>query len=215
MGSMNLIQYNLSKISEIDKQLLKNNEEKDKFLNYHTKRHKIYNFLEKLTDRTFQTMMIILSTVISYVIFKDPINSAIISINFIVFVNLILMIFITMYETKEDFLTELCTYRKKHNDLMKKRGYYINLYNYALKGDQTILNNIKLRINNGSYCEYDNLKDFDIKNNSYEYKTLKIMSKKEKMMKESIKNKVYFELNSPVRSENLSTEELNTIQNAL
>ena len=211
MGTKSLLEYNLSKISEIDKELLDNNEKKNKFLSYHSKRYNIYSFLEKLTDRIFQTILIVLTTIIVYLVFKDPFYSILISLNIIIFVNLI----ITLFETKEDFLTDLCVYRKKHNELMKKRSCYINLYNYTLNGDQTILNNIKLRINQGSYCDYDKVDLSDISNNSYEYKTLKIMSKKEKIMKNSIKNKVYWELNSPIKTEKLSTEELNTINEAL
>ena len=211
----NLAEYNLSKISDIDKRLMENNKQKNKFMKYHSKRYKIYKFLTKLTGRLFQTILILASTIIVYLLFNNPFYSVIISLNFISFVNLLINMFITIFETKDDFLLELCKYRKEYNELIDKRKCYINLYNYSLYGDVTILNNIKLRINNGSYCDYNNSLCLGFDSNSYEVNTLNIMKKKEDKLRNSIKNKVYWELNSPLKSENLSMEELRTISLAL
>ena len=83
-------------------------------------------------------------------------------------------------------------------------------------GENALYNNIKLRINNEKFYEYDKyIPSLNLDKDSYEINTLNQMSYKEELLRKSIKNKVYWELNSSVKTEKLTNEQLKRIDLAL
>lgn len=212
MNNDDLIKYNLSHISDIDRDIKKNIKEKNDFIKHHAKRFKIYKFFTKLTNRMFQTLLILLTSLIVTLIFIDPVYSILISLNIIVFVNLIINIFINIYETKENFIEEVCKYRREYNELIIKRNSYVNMYNYLKYGDESLLNNIKLKINKEDFYQYElGISKFDNEKDSYEYKTLSLMKEKEENIKKNLIDRVNYEMKTNNKTENLTDDELRLI----
>ena len=114
-----------------------------------------------------------------------------------------------------DIDKEMTTNNENRKMYLKKNHKKITLYK-LLNGDQAIMRNIKLKIHKQQFYEYDKYLDkVWLHQDEYALKTLKEMQNKEYIFTQSIKNKVYFELNYQPGTEKLSVTELKTIINAL
>ena len=216
MSNSELIDYNLSKISELDEIIEENNREKNKYIEYNNKKYNKFIFFDKLLSKRFQTLLVSIITITIFILVIDPFYSILISLNIISLINLIINIFVNIFEVDEDFSEKLEKYKNKNDELLLKRNSYVNLYNYCMYGENALYNNIRMMINKEKYYEYEKIiPSLDFDKESYEISTLNKMNKEEKVLKESIKNKVYWELNSPVKSEKLTNEQLKMIDVAL
>lgn len=216
MDNKESLEYNLSKISDIDKEIEDNNKKKNKFIEHNEKKYEKCLFFESLLTRRFQAIFILIVTITVYISVINPLYSILISLNVVSFVNLLINMFISIYEIDESYSEKLEEYNKKNEELLVKRNSYINLYNYCMYGEDALYNNLRLRINNENFFEYDKcISNLDMDKDSYEICTLTKMQHEEEILRRSIKNKVYWELNSPVKTESLTTEQLKSIDLAL
>lgn len=216
MGNNELIEYNLSKISTIDKEIEENNKEKNKLIDYYDKRYNKYLFFNKLLSKNFQAIFISILTIVVFILVMDSFYTILITLNILSFVNIIINMLVNVYEIEESYVERLESYNKKNDKLLLKRNSYINLYNYSVYGESALYNNIRLRINNEKFYEYEKyIPNLDLDKDSYEINTLNYMKHQEELLKNSIKNKVYWELNSLVKTEKLTNEQLKLIDLAL
>ena len=213
---LSVSEYNLKKIEYIDKDIIKNREEYNKYVESFEGKFATNKFLKKISNRTVTMISIIILALIIFLITFNPFITVGLTIVLIVIVNIIASIIIDKTEPTEEYLDKLDEFEHNYKELIHQRNAYVNLYYYSINGDDAIINNIKLRINNKEYFEYDAY--FDkvwLNQDVYAYKTLQEMNRKEKIFTTSIKNKVDWELNYPEKSTELSTDKLYFIHNAL
>lgn len=216
MQNNDLISYNLTKISLIDEELKSINEEKDNYIKKLDSKLKINKMIEKCRVTKIEVIMLVLISLICYIFVKKFVYSCLLSIVIIVFINLIFEILLDIYKIDKDSINKLTDYAEKISNLLCKRNTYINLYNYSKYGKQALYDNIRKKIKEEKYCDYDKCLDdslFDM--DSYEYLTLVEMNNKEKTLIKNIKEEVILEISSPNNRFNLSKEELNLIANKI
>lgn len=216
MQNNDLISYNLTKISLIDEELKSINEEKDNYIKKLDSKLKINKMIEKCRVTKIEVIMLVLISLICYIFVKKFVYSCLLSIVIIVFINLIFEILLDIYKIDKDSINKLTDYAEKISNLLFKRNTYINLYNYSKYGKQALYDNIRKKIKEEKYCDYDKCLDdslFDM--DSYEYLTLVEMNNKEKTLIKNIKEEVILEISSPNNRFNLSKEELNLIANKI
>ena len=208
--------YYKDKLDEVEKKLKKQLRYK-KSLNkrlYNNVKH--YNFIYKLSNRFFQSMLVFSVCTITYLSYKNILTSALFSILVLLITNIIRVIFLYIYKPDGLKLHELQELVDSINDLARKREVLFSIYDYSINGKLSIMNNIKRKINDKKYLNYDSYLDEEwIKNDSVLYHKLIEMKVCEDELTETIKNKIYLELNYPEYSEELTLEQLNLIQNAL
>lgn len=216
MKNADLIQYNLSNISLIDKDIKSINEDKNKYLDKINTKFKINKNIEKLRAKVFQSILIIAISLTTYLNMRNIITSILISLAVIFIINMIIKVLLSIFKIDNNYLDRVNEYTDKVNSLLSKRNTYINLYKYSKYGEKAIYDNIRLKVNNKKFYEYDKYMDsLFLEKDSYEYKTLNEMRNKEHLLVNNIKNKVYMELNSPVKTEKLSNEQLKLIDSML
>lgn len=216
MQNNDLVNYNLTKISLIDEELKSINEEKDNYIKKLDSKLKINKIIEKCRVTKIEVIMLIIISLICYIFVKKFLYSCLLSIVIIVFINLIFEILLDIYKIDKDSINKLTDYAEKISNLLFKRNTYINLYNYSKYGKQALYDNIRKKIKEEKYCDYDKCLDdslFDM--DSYEYLTLVEMNNKEKTLIKNIKEEVILEISSPNNRFNLSKEELNLIANKI
>lgn len=216
MNKQYLLAYNLSKISDIDKEMITNNESRKMYIKKNNKKITIYKLLNKLINSKFLALLIVVLALFIFISSKKVFFSIIITLVIIALYNGILLLLINKLKPTDEFFSKLEEYKTANNFLLTKRNTYITLYNYTLNGDQAIMRNIKLKIHKQQFYEYDKYLDkVWLHQDEYALNTLKEMQNKEHIFTQSIKNKVYFELNYQLGTEKLSVTELKTIINAL
>ena len=216
MNKQYLLAYNLSKISDIDKEMTTNNENRKMYLKKNHKKITLYKLFNKLLNSKFLALLIMALALFIFISSKKVFFSIVISLAIIAFYNAILLLLINRLKPSDEYFSKLEEYKTANNFLLTKRNTYITLYNYTLNGDQAIMRNIKLKIHKQQFYEYDKYLDkVWLHQDEYALKTLKEMQNKEYIFTQSIKNKVYFELNYQPGTEKLSVTELKTIINAL
>lgn len=211
---MNRINYNLKKISEIDKLLILNQEEKEAYINKHNYLFLMEKILKVLSN---EKMIFILLIIISTILFKhNKIKTIIYSSIFILLYNSILIIIGYIFKIPKDYYDKLEEYASNRKLLLIKRNLYINLYNYSINKENSILNNIRFRINNKYFLDYDKYKNQKwLKDDLYAYATLKEMEYKEIVYTNIIRNRIELELISPYYNEDISKEKLKSILHIL
>lgn len=216
MNKQYLLSYNLSKISDIDKEMTTNNENRNMYIKKNHTKITLYKVLNELINSKLFALLIIVLSLFIFLLTKKAIFSIIITLLIIALYNGSLLLIINKLKPTDEYFSKLEEYKKANDFLLTKRNTYIALYNYALNGDQAIMNNIKLKIHKQQFYEYDKYLDkVWLHQDAYALNTLKEMQNKEHIFTQSIKNKVYFELNYQVGTEKLSVTELKTIINAL
>lgn len=216
MNKQYLLAYNLSKISDIDKEMIANNENRKMYIKKNNKKITLYNLLNKLINSKLLALLIIVLALFIFISSKKVFFSIIITLVIIALYNGILLLLINKLKPTDEYFSKLEEYKTANNFLLTKRNTYIALYKYTLNGDQEIMHNIKLKINKQQFYEYDKYLDkVWLHQDEYALNTLKEMQNKENIFTQSIKNKVYFELNYQPGTEKLSVTELKTIINAL
>lgn len=216
MNKQHLLAYNLSKISAIDKELTNNNEQRKLYLKKNQPKITLYKWLMNVQHSKFLALLIIVVAWCSYFSSKKILFSIIITLGIVALYNGILVLLINKLKPSEEYFSILEEYKNFNNFLLTQRNTYINLYNYTLNGENAILRNIKLKIHKQQFYEYDKYLDkIWLRQDMYALNTLKEMQNKEHILTQSIKNKIYFELNYATGNEQLSKTELKTIMNAL
>lgn len=216
MNKQYLLSYNLSKISDIDKEMTANNENRNMYIKKNHTKITLYKVLNKLINSKLLACLIIVLSLFIFLLTKKAIFSIIITLLIIALYNGSLLLIINKLKPTDEYFSKLEEYKTANNFLLTKRNTYIALYKYALNGDQAIMHNIKLKIHKQQFYEYDKYLDkVWLHQDAYALNTLKEMQNKEHIFTQSIKNKVYFELNYQVGTEKLSVTELKTIINAL
>lgn len=216
MNKEEILKYNLTKISAIDKEIKENNNNKNSMYEHNMKRLNIYNILLKFTNKYIQILMILLTSIIVYIILQNGIYTSLLSMIIVIIYNSILLISLNTLKPKDSYNKKIDEYNKQNTELYIKRNTYINLYNYTLNKDKAIIDNIKLRINKKKYYEYDKYIDkYSNQKDSYEFITLNQMKNDEDSLIECIKNKIYWELNPSFKTEELTNEQLKLIADAI
>ena len=177
---------------------------------------KIYNFVYKLCNRFFQTMLVFSVCTITYISYEDIATSALYSILVLLITNAIRAILLIVYKPDGLKYNELQECIDSIKDLSLKRTIYMSIYDYSINGEESIMNNIRRKINNKNYLEFDKYLDEEwIREDSIVYNKLIEMKVKEDELTDTIKNRIHLELNYPEYSEELSVEQLKFIQAAL
>ncbi len=211
-----LLAYNLSQIAAIDQEMINNNEQRKKYLKKNQPKITLYKLLTKIQDSKLLALLIIIVALGIYLLSKKVFFSIITTLGIIALYNGLLLLALKVFKPSETYFSKLEEYKNANNFLLMKRNTYISLYNYTLNGDQAIMHNIKLRIHKQQFYEYDKYLDkIWLHQDIYALNTLKEMKNKEYILTQSIKNKVYFELNYPTGNEQLSKTDLKMIINAL
>lgn len=215
MHKNDLLNYNLSQISNLDKKISDLRKEKEKYIEKNEKKYNIYDLFSKMQERIFLTILIIAISLIIYNEVGNSIITILITIGIIVAFNMLIIGILKIFEPDYNFSQKLLEYNENVNELLQKRNSYINLYKYAMYGDKALYDNIKSKIYKGKSYEYDVINNLNYKEDSYEFVTLNEMMNKEKNLVKLIREKVSLSLKLQINDENLSKEQLNMIQNAL
>jgi hypothetical protein len=213
---LSISEYNLKKIEYIDKDIIKNREEYNKYIESFEGQFRTNRILKKISNKVIPLVGMLLTAIVVFLISFNPFITAGLTLIIWVIINIIVSIIIKKTEPTEEYLDKLEEFEKAHKDLINQRNAYVNLYYYSINGDEAIINNIRLRINNKEYFEYGAYFDkIWLNQDVYAYKTLQEMNRKEKIFTTSIKNQVDWELKYPEKSTELSTDKLYFIHNAL
>lgn len=212
MQNSDLVNYNLTKISLIDEELKSINEEKNDYIKKLDKKLFINKLIERFRSTKVEAIMIILISLICYIFIKKIIYSCLLSITIIVFINIIYEILLDIFKIDNNSINKITDYAERISNLLYKRNTYISLYKYTIYGKQELYDNIRKKIKDEKYCDYDRcIDDLLFESDSYEYLTLNEMKNMEKLLIKNIKEEVILEINSPNSRFNLSIEELNLI----
>ena len=177
---------------------------------------KIYNFVYKLCNRFFQTMLVFSVCTITYISYEDVATSALYSILVLLITNMLRAILLVIYKPDGLKYNELQECIDSLKDLSLKRTIVMSIYDYSINGEESIMNNIRRKINNKNYLEFDKYLDEEwIREDKQLYNKLIEMKVKEDELTNTIKNRIYWELNYPEYSEELSVEQIKLIQAAL
>ena len=208
--------YFKDKVDELDREINKKIKYK-KYLNKKLyKNLMLYNFVYKLSNRFFQSMLVFSVCTITYISYRDIPTSALYSILVLLITNILRAILLIIYKPNGLKYNELQECIDSIKDLLIKRKIIMSIYDYTINGEESIINNIKRKINNKEYLEFDSYLDEEwIKNDNLVYSKLIEMRVKEDELTDTIKNKIYLELKYPEYSEELTVEQLKLIQNAL
>lgn len=215
MHKNDLLNYNLSQISNLDKKISDLRKEKKKYVEKNEKKDDMYDLFSKLQERIFLTILIIAISLIVYNEAGNALVTVLITGAIMIVFNIVVIVILKVVEPDCDYSKKVTDYNEELSRLLQKRNTYINLYNYAMYGDKALYNNIKAKIYNGKSYEYDAISNLNYSEDSYEYITLNEMKIKETNLIKIIKNKVSLSLKLPTNDENLSKEQLNLIQRAL
>lgn len=215
MHKKDLLNYNLSQISDLDKKISNLRKEKEKYVKKNEKKDNMYDLFSKLQERLFLTIIIVALSLFVYNEVENPIITILVTALIIIVFNIIIIFILKRVEPDYNYSKVLMEYDININEFIQKRNTYISLYNYAMYGDKALYNNIKSKICSGKSYEYDIINNLNYSKDSYEYTTIIEMKTKEKTLINVIKNKVSFLLKFSHNYENLSKEQLNTIQRAL
>lgn len=216
MKKEELLEYNLIKISDIDSKIKDNNYKKNHMYEKNIRKLNIYNKLSKLMNKYVQLILVLILSIIIYINVHNGIITTLVSIVITILLNSLLLLLLNILKPKDNYKSKIDKLTYENNELYTKRNTYINLYNYTLNSDKTIMNNIKLRINRKKYYEYDKyIGQYSNNKDSYEFITLNKMKKEENILIESIKNKIFWELNPNFKTEQLSKEQLKLIADSI
>lgn len=212
MKNSDSVNYNLTKISLIDEEIKDINEGKNNYIKKLDNKLRINKMIEKCRVTKVEVIMVILVSLICYIFIKKFLYSCLLSVIILVFINLIFEILLEIFKIDTNDIKKITDYADKMNNLLYKRNLYISLHNYAKYGKQALYDNIRKKIKDEKYCDYDKcLDDSLFDSDSYEYLTLLEMKNKENILIKNIKEEVILEINSPNSRFNLSIEELNLI----
>ena len=212
MKNSDLINYNLTKISLIDEELKGINEEKNDYIKKIDNKLKINKLIERMRTTKKQVFMIVLISIFCYIFIKKIIYSCLLSMVITLFINIIFEILLEIFKIDKSDIKKITEYADNINYLLLKRNTYINLYKYAIYGKKALYDNIRMKIKDEKYYDYDKFLDnFSFDLDSYEYVTLNEMKNKENILTKNIKEEIILEINSPNNRFNLSIDELNLI----
>ena len=215
MQRKDIINYNLTQISEVDKKINKLKTEKKIYMDMNEKKYNIYDLFSKMQGKLFLTIIIVSISFIAYNELEDVLQSVLLTLGIVLGFNILINILLKIFKPDENYNMMIEEFEHNINELLQKRNTYINLYNYALFGEKALYNNIKSKIYYGKSYEYDSINNLNYSKDSYEYLTINEMKYKENKLIKSIKNKVSVSLRLPNNDEKISREQLLTIQSAL
>lgn len=211
-----IIKNVLLTIKDIDKNLSANKKEKNKITSSCNKRIKLCKVLNIFLNYKFTFPFTLILSIINYLFFENKVISVFTTLGIVFVFNLIVVSIVNKFELKKHDLSKIQELRLEQSELISKRKTYISIYNYLLKGDKFIFNNIRLKVNNESFYKYDDyIKELWLENDSFAHSTILEMKDKEEKMINNIKNTIYYEINSPTKKEGLSLDQLMKIKNAL
>jgi len=211
-----IIKNVLLTIKDIDKNLSANKKEKNKITSSCNKRIKLCKVLNIFLNYKFTFPFTLILSIINYLFFENKVISVFTTLGIVFVFNLIVVSIVNKFELKKNDLSKIQELRLEQSELISKRKTYISIYNYLLKGDKFIFNNIRLKVNNESFYKYDDyIKELWLENDSFAHSTILEMKDKEEKMINNIKNTIYYEINSPTKKEGLSLDQLMKIKNAL
>lgn len=187
----------LKKVSQIDHDIMNNKQEWQKFNDSNQLRIKVYNILVKFSSKKILTLNLIISSLIICLLVKKGVLAIFLTCGFWLIINSIVVYYMDKLNNDEEFFAKLDYYQDKHHDLINIRNTYVNLYNYLLKGDRAILENIKARAEKKNFYDYNLCIDkIWLHQDLVAYNLLQEMAnKEERMVKDiviDIKNKLYF-----------------------
>lgn len=211
-----IIKNVLLTIKDIDKNLSANKKEKNKITSSCNKRIKLCKVLNIFLNYKFAFPFTLILSIINYLFFENKVISVFTTLGIVFVFNLIVVSIVNKFELKKNDLSKIQELRLEQSELISKRKTYISIYNYLLKGDKFIFNNIRLKVNNESFYKYDDyIKELWLENDSFAHSTILEMKDKEEKMINNIKNTIYYEINSPTKKAGLSLDQLMKIKNAL
>ena len=211
-----IIKNVLLTIKDIDKNLSVNKKEKNKITSSCNKRIKLCKVLNIFLNYKFVFPFTLILSIINYLFFENKVISVFTTLGIVFVFNLIVVSIVNKFELKKNDLSKIQELKLEQSELISKRKTYISIYNYLLKGDKFIFNNIRLKVNNESFYKYDDyIKELWLENDSFAHSTILEMKDKEEKMINNIKNTIYYEINSPTKKEGLSLDQLMKIKNAL
>lgn len=208
--------YYKDKLDELDKKINNRIKYKKNLNKKLSNSVKLYNFIYKLSNKFFQTMLVFSVCTITYISYEDITTSALYSILVLLITNILRAILLIIFKPDGLKYNELQECIDSIKDLVLKRTIIMSIYDYTINGEDCIINNIKRKINNKNYLEFDKYLDEEwIKQDSKIYNKLIEMKVKEDELTNTIKNRIYMELNYPEYSEELPIEQLKLIQSML
>jgi len=214
MQRKDIINYNLTQISEVDKKINKLKSEKKVYTELNEKKYNMYDLFSKMQGKLFLTIIVSLAF-ITYNELEDALQSVLLTLGIVLGFNILISILLKIFKPDENYNLMIEKFEHNINELLQKRNTYISLYNYAVFGEKALYNNIKSKIYYGKSYEYDSIDNLNYSKDSYEYITINEMKSKENKLIKSIKNKVSVSLRLPSNDEKISREQLLTIQSAL
>ena len=215
MQRKDIINYNLTQISEVDKKINKLKSEKKVHTELNEKKYNMYDLFSKMQGKLFLTIIIVSLAFITYNELEDALQSVLLTLGIVLGFNILISILLKIFKPDENYNLMIEKFENNINELLQKRNTYISLYNYAVFGEKALYNNIKSKIYYGKSYEYDSIDNLNYSKDSYEYITINEMKSKENKLIKSIKNKVSVSLRLPSNDEKISREQLLTIQSAL
>ncbi len=216
MKKEEMLKYNLSIISNIDKEISNNSKEKNNLIKKYKTRIMIHNIISKLDSNLFKSLLTLIVTILCIYNYGNTLVAVLLSLGIILLVDIIINVILKLLSPKKDYYDKLSNYSKERKSLLQRRNTYINLYRYTLDEEKAILNNVKSRINHINYYEYDKYINSEwINNDKYALNKLLEMKDKEYDLVRNIKNKLYYEINAEEKTEGLSQEQLKYIAESI
>lgn len=209
-----VIKYNLEMISDIDKDIENNRKSRNDYINSYKTIFRLNKFFTMLSSSKVLTFMIVKIALVMFLLLHNPVIVTLVTTVAVLLYNIIIRLFIEAFTPSEEYYNTLDEYDKLKNELVVRRNLYISMYDYSVKGESSLLNNIKLKINNKEFVDYELYKNAEWLSNK-SATILEEMSLKEKMLVNSIKNRIDWELNSNMKYDDISNDKLKEIYTVL
>lgn len=192
----------LINISNIDKEIEEVKKEKRKYISSKQHRIDVASFLSYFVKSKFHILLIILLSITMNSLTNSFIRTFTITSIIVLIFNLIIIILINLNKMDDRYYNKLELYNESINKLLKERYKEVIFYKYSQDKGKFLLNNIKLRINNSYYLDYDNYLENNILS-SKEINIVKKMKEEEDILINNIKNEINYQINYEVNNKEL------------
>lgn len=192
----------LINISRIDKEIEDTKNDKNKYIYSKQHRIEIVDFLSYFVKSKFHILLIILLSIAMQNITSSFIKTFIFTSIIVLIFNLIIVLLIKFNKMDERYYNKIELYNESINKSLNERYKEVILYKYSIDKNKFLLNNIKLRINNNYYLDFDNY----LENNMLSSKEIilfKKMKEEEEILINNIKNEINYQINYEVKNEEL------------